>query len=112
GDGRVAGERIRLLDFDRPAANDFLAVNQFTIVEAGDNRRPDVVLFVNGLPLVLVELKDPTTETADIWSAFNQLQTYKAKIPGIFGYNELLVASNSVEARYGSLTSGREWFMR
>jgi type I restriction enzyme R subunit len=112
GDGRIAGERIRLVDFDRPATNDFLAVNQFTIVEAGENRRPDVVLFVNGLPLVLLELKDPTTETADIWSAFNQLQTYKSKIPGIFDYNELLVASNGVEARYGSLTSGREWFMR
>ena len=112
GDGRIAGERIRLLDFDRPAANDFLAVNQFTIVEAGENRRPDVILFVNGLPLVLIELKDPTTESADIWSAFNQLQTYKAKVPTIFGYNELLVASNGVEARFGSLTSGREWFMR
>jgi type I restriction enzyme R subunit len=112
GDGRIAGERIRLVDFDRPVANDFLAVSQFTIVEAGENRRPDVVLFVNGLPLVLLELKDPTTEAADIWSAFNQLQTYRSKIPGIFDYNELLVASNGVEARYGSLTSGREWFMR
>jgi type I restriction enzyme, R subunit len=112
GGGRIAGERVRLVDFGRPSANDFLAVNQFTIVEAGENRRPDAVLFVNGLPLVLVELKDPTTETADIWSAFNQLQTYKSKIPAIFGYNELLVASNGVEARFGSLTSGREWFMR
>jgi type I restriction enzyme R subunit len=112
GDGRIAGERIRVVDFDRPAANDWLAVNQFTVLEAGENRRPDVVLFVNGLPLVLLELKDPTTETADIWSAFNQLQTYKTKIQGIFAYNELLVASNGVEARLGSLTSGREWFMR
>ena len=112
GDGRIAGERVRLVDFDRPAANDFLAVNQFTIVDAGENRRPDVILFVNGLPLVLIELKDPTTESADIWSAFNQLQTYKSKIPTIFGYNELLVASNGVEAWFGSLTSGREWFMR
>jgi type I restriction enzyme R subunit len=112
GNGRIAGERIRLLDFDRPAANDWLAVNQFTVLEAGENRRPDVVLFVNGLPLVLLELKDPTTETADIWSAFNQLQTYKTKIPGIFDYDELLVASNGVEARFGSLTSGREWFLR
>ena len=111
----MAGSRANgsgFIDFERPSANDFLAVNQFTIVEAGENRRPDVVLFVNGLPLVVMELKDPTTETADIWSAFNQLQTYKAKIPTIFGYNELLVASNGVEARFGSLTSGREWFMR
>jgi len=68
GDGRIAGARIRLVDFDRPAANDFLSVNQLTIIEAGENRRPDVVLFVNGLPLVLIELKDPTTESADIWS--------------------------------------------
>jgi type I restriction enzyme, R subunit len=112
GDGRIVGERIRLLDFDQPLANDWLAVNQFTILEAGENRRPDVILFVNGLPFVLLELKDPTTETADIWSAFNQLQTYKTKIPGIFAYNELLIASNGVEARFGSLTSGREWFMR
>jgi type I restriction enzyme, R subunit len=112
GNGRIAGERIRLFDLERPAANDWLAVNQFTVVEAGENRRPDVVLFVNGLPLVLLELKDPTTESADIWSAFNQLQTYKAKIPGIFAYNELLVASNGVEARLGSVTGGREWFMR
>ena len=112
GDGRIVGERVRLIDFERPSANDFLAVNQFTIMEAGENRRPDVVLFVSGLPLVVIELKDPTTERADIWSAFNQLQTYKAKIPAIFGYNELLVASNGVEARFGSLTSGREWFMR
>jgi type I restriction enzyme, R subunit len=112
GDGRIVGERVRLVDFDTPNDNDFLAVNQFTIIEAGENRRPDVLLFVNGLPLVLIELKDPTTETADVWSAFNQLQTYKAKIPAVFGYNELLVASNGVEARYGSLTSGREWFMR
>jgi len=112
GDGRIAGDRIRLIDFDQPAANDWLAVNQFTVLQAGENRRPDVVLFVNGLPLVLLELKDPTTESADIWSAFNQLQTYKAKIPGIFAYAELLVASNGVEARLGSVTSGREWFMR
>ena len=112
GDGRIVGERIRIVDFDRPLANDWLAVNQFTILEAGENRRPDVILFVNGLPLVLLELKDPTTATADIWSAFNQIQTYKTKVPGIFAYNELLVASNGVEARVGSLTSGREWFMR
>ena len=82
GEGRVAGERIRLVDFERPAANDWLAVNQFTVVEAGENRRPDVVLFVNGLPLVLLELKNPDDETADIWSAFNQLQTYKTQDPG------------------------------
>jgi type I restriction enzyme, R subunit len=111
-EGRIAGERIRLVDLDRPEANDWLAVNQFTVIEAGENRRPDVVLFVNGLPIVLMELKDPTTETADIWSAFNQLQTYKTKIPELFAYDELLVASNGVEARLGSLTSGREWFMR
>ena len=112
GDGRIRGERVRLVDFERPAANDFVAINQFTIIEDGENRRPDVILFVNGLPLMLLELKDPTTESADIWSAFNQLQTYKAKIPTIFGYSELLIASNGVEARFGSLTSAREWFMR
>jgi type I restriction enzyme R subunit len=112
GDGRIAGARVRLVDFEHPGANDVLAVNQFTIVEAGENRRPDVVLFVNGLPLVVIELKDPTTESADIWSAFQQLQTYQARIPALFGYNELLVASNGVEARMGSLTAGREWFMR
>ena len=92
GEGRVAGERIRLVDFEHPSVNDWLAVNQFTVVEAGENRRPDVVLFVNGLPLVLMELKDPTTESADIWSAFNQLQTYKTRIPEIFAYNEQKLA--------------------
>ena len=112
GDGRIAGARVRLIDAERPRANDFLAVNQFTIIEAGENRRPDVVLFVNGLPLVVIELKDPTTESADIWSAFQQLQTYQARIPALFEYNELLVASTGVEARVGSLTAGREWFMR
>jgi type I restriction enzyme R subunit len=110
--GRIVGEQIRLIDLERVGANDWLAVNQFTVIEAGENRRPDVVLFVNGLPLVMLELKDPTTESADIWSGFNQLQTYKAKIPGIFDYNEILITSNGVEARFGSLTSGREWFRR
>ena len=111
-EGGISGHRVRLIDADHAEANDWLAVNQFTVVEEGRTRRPDVVLFVNGLPLVVVELKDPTKESADIWSAFHQLQTYHHELTDLFAYNEALVISNGVEARIGSMTSDREWFMR
>jgi type I restriction enzyme R subunit len=80
-DGSVAGDRVRLVDFVDPAANDWLAVNQFTVIEGQQNRRPDVILFLNGLPLAVIELKNAADEEATIWSAFSQLQTYKAEIP-------------------------------
>ena len=99
-----------MLDFDKPDNNDWLAVNQYTVTENKHNRRPDVVVFVNGLPLVLVELKNAADENATIWSAFQQFQTYKAELPTLFAFNALLVISDGVEARVGTLTAGREWF--
>ena len=109
-DGSIGGAQARAIDFDDPDNNDWLAVNQFTVVENKHTRRPDVVLFVNGLPLVLVELKNAADENATIWSAFQQLQTYKAELPTLFAYNALLVVSDGLEARIGTLTAGREWF--
>ena len=108
--GRVAGRQAFVIDFERPEANDFLAVNQVTVSERDHTRRPDVVLFINGLPLGVIELKNPADEDADIWTAWQQLQTYKAELPTLFSMNELLVASDGTEARLGTLTAGREWF--
>ena len=109
-DGSIAGAQVRVIDFDDPANNDFLAVNQFTVTEGRHTRRPDIVLFVNGLPLVIIELKNPADEEATIWTAYQQLQTYKAELPTLFAFNELLVISDGLEARMGTLTAGREWF--
>jgi len=110
-DGTIAGDKVHLIDFADAANNEFLAVNQYTVHENDKNRRPDVVIFINGLPVVVVELKNPTDEKATIWSAFNQLQTYKREIPSLFHYNELLVISDGLEARYGTVSSDRERFM-
>ena len=109
-DGSIAGAQARVIDFDDPENNDFLAVNQFTVTEGRHTRRPDIVLFVNGLPLVIIELKNPADEEATIWTAYQQLQTYKAELPTLFTFNELLVISDGLEARIGTLTAGREWF--
>ena len=109
-DGRVRGDQVRVLDFDEPEANDWLAVNQFTVVESRRERRPDIVLFVNGLPLAVIELKNPADENATIWSAFQQLQTYKAEIPSLFAFNAALIVSDGLKARIGTLTAGQEWF--
>jgi len=111
GEGAQRYEIVKVIDFDDPAANEFLVVNQFTVVEDRYERRPDVVLFVNGLPLAVIELKNVATEGATIWSAFNQLQTYKQQIPSLFVFNEALVISDGVQARIGTLTADREWFM-
>ena len=110
-DGSITGEQVRLVDFDDPAANDWLAVNQFTVIENKANRRPDVVLFVNGLPLGVIELKNPGDENATLDGAFNQLQTYKAQISSLFRSNAALVISDGLGARIGSLTADRERFM-
>ncbi len=109
-DGAIRGAQVRVIDFDTPENNDWLAVNQFTIVEHKHTRRPDIVLFLNGLPLALVELKNAADEDATIESAFKQFQTYKAELPTLFGYNELLVISDGTNARIGTLTGGWEWF--
>ncbi|MDR7496021.1 MAG: HsdR family type I site-specific deoxyribonuclease [Armatimonadota bacterium] len=109
-EGSIRGAQARVLDFDDLANNDWLAVSQFTVVENKHERRPDVVLFVNGLPLAVIELKNPADEDATIWTAFQQLQTYQAEIPSLFAFNEVLVISDGVEARVGALGAGREWF--
>ena len=108
--GAIRGAQVRVVDFDDPANNDWLAVNQFTVTENRNTRRPDVVLFVNGLPLGVIELKNPADEDATIWTAWQQLQTYKAEMPTLFSMNEALMISDGTEARIGTLTSGREWF--
>ena len=109
-DGRVRGDQVRVLDFDEPDGNDWIAVNQFTLVENRHERRPDIVLFVNGLPLAVIELKNPADENATIRTAFQQLQTYKAEIPSLFAFNAALIVSDGLEARIGTLTAGWEWF--
>jgi type I restriction enzyme, R subunit len=109
-DGSIAGSQAQVIDFTELDNNDWLALNQFTVAENKHTRRPDVVLFINGLPLVIIELKNPADENATIWSAFQQFQTYKSELPTLFGLNELLVISDGVEARIGTLTAGREWF--
>lgn len=111
GKERVVHDTVKLFDFDDPAANDWAAVNQFTVIEDRANRRPDVVVFVNGLPLAVIELKNLAEENATVRGAFNQLQTYKHDIPSLFPYNELLVASDGQQARVGTLSSGWERFM-
>ena len=110
-DGTEVHKKVWLLDLDDLANNDWLAVNQFTIIENKRNRRPDIVLFVNGLPLAVIELKNPADEKATLKHAYNQLQTYKADITSLFTYNMLLVISDGLEARSGTLSSGWDRFM-
>ena len=109
-DGRVRGDQVRVIDFETPTNNDWLAVNQFTVTEDRNTRRPDTVLFLNGLPLGVIELKNPADGDATIWTAWHQLQTYRAELPTLFSMNEALVVSDGIEARIGTLTGGREWF--
>jgi len=109
-DGRIVHDQVWLVDFDDPDNNDWLVVNQFTVVE-NQERRPDVVIFVNGLPLAVMELKDASSEEATIWLAFNDHQTKKNDIPSLFAFNEVLVISDGLDARFGSLTADREWFL-
>lgn len=110
-DGRIAGDKVWLIDLDNVEANDWLVVNQFTVVEGSQNRRPDVVLFVNGIPLAVLELKNAAAENATIADAFHQLQTYKAQVSNLFRTNAVLVISDGLEARVGSLTADQERFM-
>lgn len=114
-DGRTISGRVQVIDFENIENNNWLVVNQYT-VEASHhngkvNRRPDVVIFINGLPLAVIELKNAADENATIWSAFNQLQTYKEQIPVLFHANELLIISDGLNARIGSLTANKEWFL-
>ena len=109
-EGRVRGDQVRVIDFEIPGNNDWLAVNQFSVTENRNTRRPDVVLFVNGLPLGVIELKNPADEDATVHTAWSQLQTYKAELPTLFAMNAALVVSDGIEARLGTLTGGWEWF--
>ncbi|CAM8643497.1 type I restriction endonuclease subunit R [Sphingobium cupriresistens] len=109
--GQTATTKIWLIDLDRPDANDWLAVNQFAVVENRANRRPDVVLFVNGLPLAVLELKNAASQNATLSDAYNQLQTYLHQIPSLFSTNAVLVTSDGMEARIGSITADQERFM-
>ena len=106
----MRGAHVFVLDFENPTSNDWLAVNQFTVVEGEHERRPDIVLFVNGLPLGLIELKNPADEKATVWTAWTQIQTYKAELSDLFAFNAVLIASDGLKARMGTLTAGREWF--
>jgi type I restriction enzyme R subunit len=109
-DGSIRGAQARVIDFDNPLGNDLLAVNQFSVTENRASRRPDIVLFVNGLPLAVIELKNAADEDATIWTALAQLETYQAEIPSLFATNALLVISDGTEARVGAVGAGREWF--
>ncbi|MDE2732364.1 MAG: type I restriction endonuclease subunit R [Bacteroidota bacterium] len=109
-DGAWRGTQVAVINYEDPTNNDWLAVNQFTVVENRRERRADIVLFINGLPLAVIELKNVADENATIWTAFQQLQTYKADIPSLFTFNAALVVSDGLEARIGTLTAGREWF--
>ena len=109
-DGSIRGDQAKVIDFDNPWNNDWLAVNQFTVTESGHERRPDIVLFVNGMPLGVIELKNPADPDATMTSAWNQLQTYKSELPTLFSMNEAMIVSDGNDARMGTLTAGIEWF--
>jgi type I restriction enzyme R subunit len=110
-DGTIGGDKAWLVDFENPGHNDWLAVNQFTVIESSNDRRPDIVVFLNGLPVAVLELKNPGSENATLEGAYNQLQTYKDQIPSAFRSNVALVTSDGIKARVGSLTAGEERFM-
>ncbi|MCL0071940.1 type I restriction endonuclease, partial [Peptococcaceae bacterium] len=110
-DREERGDLVWLIDFKNPENNDFVVVNQFTVVENGVSKRPDVDHFLNGLPLVIIELKNPADENATVKSAYKQLETYKQSIPSLFTYNEILVISDGLEAKAGSLSAGFDRFM-
>jgi type I restriction enzyme R subunit len=110
GEGQRRWGIVQFLDFDNPENNEWLAVNQFTVAEGQNIRRPDVVLFVNGLPLAVLELKNPADENATIWTAYKQFQTYQAQIPALFATNIAMVISDGVQARIGAVGAGQEWF--
>lgn len=111
GDGEIKGDKVKLIDFDHPERNDFLVTNQFTVAEGKVTRRPDVMVFVNGLPLAVIELKNAANEAATVGQAYNQLQTYKAQVPSLFRTNAVMIASDGMLARIGSLTADEERFM-
>ena len=110
-DGDDRGDRVWLIDFKNPSNNDFVVANQFTVIENGNNKRPDVILFVNGIPLVVIELKNATDENTTVRSAFKQIETYKTIIPNLFTYNGFVVISDGLEAKAGSISAGFSRYM-
>jgi type I restriction enzyme, R subunit len=110
-DGTERGKRIKPIDFDNPDNNEFVIVNQFTVIENNQNKRPDLILFINGIPLVIIELKNPTDENATLKTAYQQLETYKQTIPSLFTPNGILIISDGLEAKAGSLSAGFSRFM-
>ena len=109
--GKITSDNIKLIDYQNPNNNKFSAINQFTIIENNKNRRPDIIIFINGLPITVIELKNSASESANLESAYKQLQTYKDQITSLFLYNELLVISDGTYAQVGTLTSNNEWFL-
>jgi type I restriction enzyme, R subunit len=107
-DGSIAGDLVKLIDFDNLENNDWAAINQFTVIENKTNRRPDILVFINGLPLGVIELKNIGDENATVRGAFNQINTYKSDIPTLFAYNELAVISDGINAKAGTLTADWE----
>ena len=110
-DGNDRGDLVWLIDFENPENNEFIVANQFTVIENGNNKRPDVILFINGIPLVIIELKNPADENATVKSAFKQIETYKSIIPSLFNYNAFNIISDGLEAKAGSLSAGLTRFM-
>ncbi|MCG8572690.1 MAG: type I restriction endonuclease, partial [Spirochaetes bacterium] len=110
-EGQTRGDYVQLIDFTNPENNEFLVVNQMTIIENHVNKRPDIILYVNGLPLVIIELKNAADENATVRSAFKQLQTYKQAIPSLFTFNSILIISDGLEAKAGTISSGLTRFM-
>lgn len=111
-DGSIEGRELKIIDPINIDNNDWTAINQFTVIENKNNRRPDIVVFINGLPLAIIELKNPAKEEATIESAYNQIQTYKNEIPSLFAYNEIIIISDGLKARVGSMTANQEWFTK
>ncbi|MGD9676997.1 MAG: type I restriction endonuclease subunit R [Vulcanibacillus sp.] len=109
--GGYRTEKVYVFDFEKPLNNEYMVANQFTIVEHGVEKRPDAIVFVNGIPLVVIELKSASDENVDITDAYNQLQTYKMTIPSLFTYNSFMVTSDGINARAGTLTSEEDRFM-
>ena len=109
-DGTMTGVPAAVVDFENPKNNNWLAVNQFTVKENQSTRRADIVLFLNGLPLCIIELKNPADENADVWDAWQQLQNYQNELPTLFSLNEFQIVSDGLHARIGPLTAGKEWF--
>lgn len=109
-EGETRGDKAKLFDWHNLSANDFLVVRQLTVKNGENTRRPDLVIFLNGLPVAVIELKDPTNEEATLWTAFDQLQDYKSAIPALFAYNEILVVSDGDQSRVGSLTADQDRF--